>query len=146
MKQFRPLTTALLTAAALAAPSAAHASSDVTVYLALSVGTYAPTGAACQLSVPAGANGLTVLEAATARPCIVQYSTASFPCCGTFVTCIDFVCGTPLTTTHGTYWNMYENGVSTSYGVNGFSADDGDVLGFAYKVYCFDVVCPPDLG
>lgn len=130
-------------AAALAALATPAHAADVTVGFALSVGTYAPTGAACPVSVPAGADGIAVLDAAVARACITSYSTVTYPGFGTFVTCIDNVCGQPGTGTAGTYWNMYENGVSTGYGVDGFSAGAGDELGFAYRVFCFAAVCPP---
>ena len=139
--------TLALSAAALALaglPSTAHADHTVTVSLAISAGRYAPTGAACEVVVDAGADGIAVLEAAKARLCIVSYR-ATPTAFGTFVSCIDEVCGGVLTPTTGTYWNMYENGVSTWYGVDGFSAQGGDELAFAYKPYCFDVVCPPDL-
>jgi hypothetical protein len=135
-------TLALAGLLALGATTPAQAS-DVTVRFALSAGTYAPTGAACELSVPEGASGLAVLDAAVARACIVSYATESYPEFGTFVTCIDFVCGQALTATHGTYWNMYDGGGSASYGVDGFVATDGAELGFAYQVYCFDAICPP---
>ena len=141
---FRPLALALA-AVALTATAPAHAD-GVTVSLALSAGRYAPTGAACAVTVAAGDNGIAVLDAAKAKGCIVSYETVTYPGFGTFVTCIDAVCGSAVTGGTGTYWNMYENAVSTAYGVDGFVADAGDELGFAYKAYCFAAVCPPDLG
>ena len=114
----------------------AHAESAVTVNLALSAGTYAPTGAACALSVSAGADGLAVLDAAVAAHCITSYETQSFPF-GTYVSCIDSVCASVLTGNAGTYWEMTENGAATAFGVDGFSADSGDVLGFDYTGYAF---------
>lgn len=129
---------AVTTMAALVTP--AHASS-VTVKFGLSAGTYAPTGAACALNVAAGADGVAVLDAAVAAHCLVSYDTVTFPGFGTFVTCLDEVCGEALTGTVGTYWNMYENSASTSYGVDLFTADDGDELVFAYQDYCFEAVC-----
>lgn len=134
------ITLAALALAAVATP--AHAA-DVTVSLALSAGRHAPTGSACTLTVPAGADGIAVLDAAVARACITSYQTVTYPGFGTFVTCVDSVCGQSGTGTVGTYWNMYENGVSTGYGVDGFTADAGDELGFAYQVFCFAAVCPP---
>ena len=132
-------------ALALAAAAPAHAA-NVTVTLSVSAARYARTGAACTLSVPAGANGIAVLDAAVAQGCLVSYDTVTYPGFGTFVTCLDQVCGNATAGSVGTYWNMYENGVSTGYGVDAFSAASGDDLGFAYKVYCFAAVCPPDLG
>jgi hypothetical protein len=138
--KLRTLAVALTAALATAAP--AHAAPTVTVSLAVSAGTYAPTGAACGLVVDAGADGVAVLDAAVAARCIVSYRTQTFPGFGTFVSCIDEVCGTALTGATGTYWNMSENGASTAYGVDGFSADAGDELGFAYRAYCFEALCP----
>lgn len=137
--------TVLAAALAVAAATPAQAA-NVTVTLSLSAARYAPTGAACTLSVPAGANGVTVLNAAVAKGCLVSYDTVTYPGFGTFVTCLDEVCGNATAGSVGTYWNMYDNGVSTGYGVDGFTAANGDDLGFAYKVYCFAAVCPPDLG
>jgi hypothetical protein len=116
----------------------AHATT-VTVSFGLSAGTYAPTGAACPLAVTSGANGIAVLNAAVAAHCLVSYDTVTYPGFGTFVTCLDSVCGEALTGNAGTYWNMYENGVSTAYGVDGFTAANGKELVFAYQAYCF---CP----
>ena len=130
--KLRLLTATLATVAVTALP--AHAN-DVTVTFGVSAGTYVPTSAACPLTVAAGANGVDVLEAAVAKGCITSYQTVAFEF-GTFVSCIDDVCGqtvaAPPVASAGTYWNMYENGVSTWYGVDGFSAEDGDELAFAY--------------
>lgn len=138
--KIRSLALAAAVAAAVATP--AHAA-NVTVSLALSAGRHAPTGAACTLSVPAGADGVAVLDAAVAQGCLLSYDTVTYPGFGTFVTCLNEVCGHAGTGTVGTYWNMYENGASTWYGVDGFVADAGDELGFAYQAFCFEVVCPP---
>ena len=135
-----------LAAAALAAAAVPAHADGVSVSLALSAGRYAPTGAACTVSVPSGSNGLAVLNAAQQAGCVVSYQTVTYPGFGTFVTCIDEVCGNATLGSVGTYWNMYDNGASAAYGVDGFSAQAGDELGFAYKAYCFEVVCPPDLG
>ena len=144
MKEAPPLFTRLAVAAtALAALATPAHAADVTVQFSVTVGAYAPTGAACTLTVPAGADGLAVLNAAVARACITSYDTQTFPGFGTFVTCINNVCGQPGNGTIGTYWNMYENGVSTSYGVDGFTSNAGDELAFAYRVFCFAAVCPP---
>lgn len=134
---------ALALAGAVAVP--VHAA-DVTVTFGVSAGRYAPTGAACALSVPAGSDGVAVLDAAVARGCLVSYDTVTYPGFGTFVTCLNEVCGNDTTAGVGTYWNMYDNAVSTPYGVDGFTADPGDELVFTYRTYCFAAVCPPDLG
>jgi hypothetical protein len=126
---------ALAAVALVAAP--AHADANVTVSLALSAGTYVPTGAACALSVPAGADGIAVLDAAVAAHCITSYDTQTFVGIGTYVSCIDSVCARTLTGNAGTYWEMTENGAATAYGVDGFTAGAGDVLGFDYTGYAF---------
>jgi hypothetical protein len=124
-------------ATTLGAAAPAHATTYVTVHFGLSAGTYAPTGVACSLTVPAASDGVAVLDAAVASHCIVSYHTVTYTGFGTFVDCIDEVCGQFLTGSAGTYWNMYENGTSTAYGVDGFAADSGDELVFAYQEYCF---------
>ncbi|MDQ1712683.1 MAG: hypothetical protein QOE45_2133 [Frankiaceae bacterium] len=128
--------------AALGGAAPAHAATTVPVSFSLSAAAYAPTGAACGLTIDQGADGIAVLDAAVAAHCITSYAVVTFPGFGTFVSCIDEVCGTALTGTTGTYWNMYENGASTAYGVDGFVADAGDDLGFAYRAYCFEAACP----
>jgi hypothetical protein len=138
----RLLAAAIAAAALGGVPGPAHALAPVHVTFGLSAGTYAPTGAACSLTVDAGADGIAVLDAAQAAHCIVSYRTVTYPGFGTFVTCIDEVCGEAATGASGTYWNMYENGASTAYGVDGFVADEGDDLTFAYQAYCFESVCP----
>jgi hypothetical protein len=142
MVKARLLVAALAAVAAGSVASPAHALAPVHVTFGLSAGQYAPTGTACSLTVDGGADGLAVLDAAQAAHCIVSYRTVSFPDFGTFVTCIDEVCGQVATGASGTYWNMYDNGTSAAYGVDGFVADEGDELVFAYQAYCFEVVCP----
>jgi hypothetical protein len=46
-----------------------------TVTVGFGFGTIASTAAACQLSVPTGANGFAVLDAAVAKGCITSYKT-----------------------------------------------------------------------
>jgi len=91
--------------------------------------TDALTYATCSVAVPEGADGIDVLSQAQREGCIESYEATSFPE-GTFLDCIDGICGTPAT-----YWRMTENGVSTSYGVDGFQAQAGDVLGFSYTTW-----------
>ena len=130
----RKIAGALAAAAALtfAFTIPSHASGTVNVQLALGAATTPVTGAACTLQVPAGANGLTVLDAAVAKKCIASYKASDFGF-GHFVECINEVCGAPAEAMYATYWSMYENGAVTwDYGVDGFSAQEGDVLGFSY--------------
>ena len=114
--------------------------SGVDVQLAVSAGTYLPTGAACTVSVPAGSNGLTVLDAAKAKGCIDSYETRAYSY-GTFVSCLDGVCdasvlsGDPVWA--GTYWGLYRNGQYSWTGIGDMSFQAGDVLGLAYEAYAF---------
>lgn len=120
---------AAIVVALVASPASA---AQVTVRFGLSVGAYAPTGAACPVKVPAGANGVTVLKAAKAKHCILSYQLQSYPGLGRFVRCINGLCGIdrPIFLT---YWAMYENGGYTPYGVDGFRANAGDELVFTYR-------------
>lgn len=131
MHRFRvSLAAAALAGAGLFGLSAAPAeASTVTVKLGITAGAYAPTGAACTLEVSPGANGMSVLGAAVAKGCIVSYQTTTYAGYGTFVRCVNEVCQVNEATT---FWMMSENGVATSYGVDGFSAQDGDELTFTY--------------
>lgn len=120
---------------------------NVEVKFGISAGYWLPTGAACTVSVPAGASGVAVLDAALANLCIAEYSLRYFTCCGNFVYSINFVPGPvdgdPLGTT---FWMMFENGAATGYGVDGFSADPGDELVFAYAAWPPCLVVPPLCG
>jgi len=124
---------ALLAASVLAVVgvSLPASASSVTVKLAISVEHKAPTGSLCPVQVPAGANGIAVLNAAVKKHCIVSYKTQSFPGFGDFVRCIDRICEIDKPTFIA-YWAMYENGHFTSYGVDGFVANPGDILAFVY--------------
>lgn len=135
--RIRLLTAALVAATATTVGTAmpAHAA-GVNVTFGLSAGTWAPTGAACSLFVEAGADGTAVLDAAVAAHCIVSYR-ATATSFGTYIECIDEVCAEPAAPNAGSYWSMFENGAETGYGVDGFSAGEGDDLTFAYTGYAF---------
>jgi hypothetical protein len=122
------LAAALFASVGVSIPASA---STVTVKLSLSVGVKAPTGRLCPVQVPAGSNGIAVLDAAKAKHCIVSYKTSYFSGFGHFVRCIDGICEIDKPVFLA-YWAMYENGQFTSYGVDGFVADPGDVLSFVY--------------
>lgn len=103
-------------------------SSTVSVTLRISVGepTASPQYKACGVTVAAGDDGVDVLEAAKVSGCISGY-TVTPSTFGNYVSCIDGVCEAVAT-----YWRMTENGSLTSYGVDDFQANAGDVLGFSY--------------
>lgn len=102
-------------------------SGNVSVTLRLSVAEpfASPQIKSCTVSVAAGADGVAVLSAATPS-CISGYTAPSTPY-GRYVSCIDGICEAAVT-----YWRMTENGSLTGYGVDDFSANAGDVLGFSY--------------
>lgn len=132
----RTLLSACLVALLLALAVPSYASS-VAVTLKVTYGKpnlVSATGAECAVTVPAGSNGITVLQEAVAKGCISSYQTTTYGN-GNFVSCIDYVCGAVAT-----YWAMRENGTYTSYGVDGFTAEPGDVLWFAYEEF---VTCYP---
>lgn len=108
----------------------AHAA-NVTVTFGLSAGVHAATGTACPVSVPAGADGISVLDAAKAKGCIVSYHKQHYSG-GDLVDCINEVCGAPPEAMYATYWSMYVDGKATIYGVNDFRAADGKDLAFVY--------------
>lgn len=137
------------TLAALAATAAvtlgssapSHATATVNVQLAIGAVVGLPAGL-CNLQVPAGADGLAVLDAGIANDCIESYKTTTYDS-GAFVDCINDICGAPAEAAYITYWGMFENGVATWYGVSDFTAEEGDVLGFSYTTWATFLVPTP---
>lgn len=129
----RSLFVATLIAVSLGAVPA-HAA-PVTVDFGLAAGAYAPTGAACQVSVPSGANGVVVLDAAVAKGCILSYDTTTFAGFGTFVRCVDEVCGEEASGFFLTYWKLYVNGRPATAGVDAFRATAGSSLVLSYTTW-----------
>lgn len=122
---------------ALAAVPAAGATDSVTVTLLVDIEGQSAL-AECDVLVPAGANGRVVLAEAVAIGCIDSYEIREYSF-GGFVTCINGLCGidAPTSVALGfdwpiSYWAMSENGQPTTYGVDGFEANAGDVLQFSY--------------
>jgi hypothetical protein len=103
----------------------------VTVRFGISVGAPTPLSAFCPVRVPAGADGLAVLDAARARRCILSYRAEYYPGLGHYIRCIDGICAIDRPVFLA-YWAMFENGRYTSYGVDGFRANAGDRLVFVY--------------
>ena len=134
---------AALAAAPLVTGPAAQADGNVTVNFGLAAGTHAPTGAACPVSVPAGSNGLTVLDAAVAKGCIVSYSKVDDPSFGAFVTCINEVCGAPAEALYLTYWGLYVDGAESQVGVSSYGAENGDEMVFSYTSWAGYLVPKP---
>lgn len=114
---------------------------NVTVNLKLgAVGYEVPVKHCLSLSVPAGAGGAAVLNAAVAARCIDSYKTQSFGG-STFVTCVDpgpaEICqqGDGLVS----FWAYYKNGYTQTASIDRFNAAAGDELGLVYTNF---LVCP----
>lgn len=129
--------TLLVVATAVGALPAGAASSTVPVTLRISAAEPATTAelATCTMTVADGADGITVLDAAVTAGCIDSYETQTYAGIGTFVRCIDGLCGAPDEALNLTYWRMTENGSLTAYGVDDFTAESGDELGFSYTTW-----------
>lgn len=130
-----------LLALSLALVPAAQATGNVTVLVKISAGTYLAPGELCPVSVPAGANGAAVLDAAVAARCITSWHGIDYGF-DTFVDCIDGVCGhdtgevdPSLQYFEGTYWEFSVNEHSASTGIGGYHAADLDIFGFTYQDY-----------
>jgi len=111
---------------------------DVTVTLQIDATAYPliPESKTCVVSVPEGSDGKVMLTAATASGCIAGWTATYSATVGAFF--LDGVdgrralCDTPLWLVHCTYWNLGVNGVSSSTGIDGWSAAEGDSYSFTY--------------
>ena len=119
-------------AASVAVP--AHAA-PVSVGFGLAAGTHLPTGAACQLSVPQGADGIVVLNAAVDAGCIVSYEKVEDPTFGAFITCINEICQAPAEAMSITYWRLFIDGSPAAVGISSYEAAAGDELVFSYTTW-----------
>lgn len=124
-----------LVAAAVASGAMPAQAANVTVEFGLAAGTHAPTGALCPVSVPAGADGVAVLDAAVEEGCIVSYDTVTDPTFGAYVTCIDEVCQAPAEAMTITYWKLFIDGAAATQGVSFYEAGAGDELVFSYTTW-----------
>jgi hypothetical protein len=133
LKRVITLSISLLLAVTFFTTFEARALSNVTVTFRTSLANRIATKDLCNVNVPEGADGVAVFDAAIKGGCLQSYQLSHFGS-DDFVDCLDSICGEP-----GTYWAMYENGSYTSYGVRGFSANQGDELWFNYEQYlsCF---------
>lgn len=121
-----PLLAALLLAVPLAGAAAA---ADVVVNLRVNAGTAdAPAWRECDVAVPEAADGGIVLDQAVANGCILEWSSATFPGFGRYVTSIDHV-GEAV----ATYWAFYIGGEYATVGIDDYAAADGDALQFTYE-------------
>lgn len=115
----------------------AHAAGSVTVVLTTTgANGDAETAAACELDVPQGADGVALFDAAVADGCIDSYRTQTHPQFGTLVTCVDGVCdGADAFGVNCLFWVWFENGTFPPYGVDGYTADDGDVVSWVLEPF-----------
>lgn len=96
-----------------------------------------PGTASCQVSLPAGADGLTLLDQATADGCITGWE-GQQSAFGTFVTAIDDLQApgaSCLAYTAGVcdWWEHSVNGQTVSYPPEGYTAADGDQVSWLYR-------------
>jgi hypothetical protein len=118
-------------AATLAAPPAQ--ATDVTVHLDVTVLNAAPL-ADCDVTVPAGSNVGVVLDQAVEDGCILEWSNASFPGFGRYVTSIDHVHEAVAT-----YWAFYVDGEYSDFGIDSTFVEEGASYRFDYTQWVVPV-------
>lgn len=126
MNPIRNIVLALLLLAP-ALPNAAAAETTVTLVVDTIAGQ--PQIAACEVSVPAGSNVETVLDAALAQGCIVQWScSVLFSSPGNcFLDSIDFVLAPGLPT----WWAFRVNGELSDVGISQKTVVGGETIRFS---------------
>lgn len=123
-----------LAIALLLAAVPAHGQGGVTI--TLDVDALGLDHKTCDVVVLAGSDAAAVLDAAVESGCLLSWSGTQYSF-GRFVDCIDEVCGNGAAIFAGTYWSLSVNGEEASYGVDGYQAVHGDVIGFDYQTYAF---------
>lgn len=134
----------LLTLALVFAPVAGRAATNVPVTLRSATLAYANADVVCQVSIPAGSNGLVVLDAAVAKGCVKKYETTTFGT-GKFLQCLDDGingnrCGDPGPG-YLRYWAFREDcNYVQDHGLEGFVATANKELSLTYEIsYAFAV-------
>lgn len=137
----------------VAAVGTAQAQSSVTVHLIVETNAGAsqnldpgqtsalPGTAECDVQVPEGADGGVVLDQAVADLCILEWDYQNYDCCGRFVTSIDGLRADGFTCLLWAedvadvcdWWEHHVNGTAVSYGIDGYSAQDGDTVRWEYR-------------
>jgi len=134
---------AVLAAASLTSGPSAASASGVPVRLEVSVGHHSPPGplyASCEVTVPAGADGLAVLDAAVASGCISSYETSEFAGFGRYVACIDAVC--QVADGLVSFWALFYEDAFAETGIEGFEAAAGRQIELTYTTLnCWVGVC-----
>lgn len=134
---------AVAIAAATVVP--AQAAATVAVTLDVSLGDDRVDHARCGLTVPAGADGFDILDAAVAKGCIDSYESVDYGAYGRFLTCIDGICGVdaptwalPVPVAYaGSTWNLTINDRFATVGLDAYAARAGDEVGLTYTAYLF---------
>ena len=114
----------LTLATLLAAP--VQATTNVTVHLDVTILDTA-TLADCDVTVPSGSNVGDVLDQAVDDGCILEWSNATFPDYGRYVTSIDYVHEAVAT-----YWAFYVNGTYSDFGIDSTIVAENATYGFDY--------------
>ncbi len=128
--RYRVLWLLLIIGLMMSLPGAANTQVDVT--LVISNWSYQLEETSCTVTVPAGSDGLAVLDAAKTSGCIASYTAVYYPEYNdSFIDCINDRCTESVPPFRA--WTMRENCVLTSYGAQGYSADHGDELSFTYE-------------
>lgn len=141
----------LMTVLLLPAMAAAGASQPETATISLVVETQAsataglpagdlheaPGHAACQVLVPVGSDGGVVLDQATADGCISGWDHTTFAG-ERFVSSIDGLGAPGLTCLLFTvgvcdFWEHSVNDRTAAFGIDGYTAEDGDAIGWLYR-------------
>lgn len=131
-----------LLAAFLLVPLAPFAAGEdvetVTVTLEVNLGTSnAPLYKNCAVTVPEDSTVGQVLDQAVVDECLLEWSAASFPGLGRYVSSIDHV-----REAVATYWSFWVNGAYSDYGIDSTLVEEGDIVRFSYVEW----VVPYTLG
>lgn len=145
-------TTLLLAAAVLAPALSASAEDPEIADVHLVVETHAavragltpsdvpqetPGTGECDVQVPVEADGAAVLDAAVEKDCIVEWDHEEFDG-ARFVTSIDRLRAPGLTCLAFAvgicdWWEFSVNGQTAGYGIDGYTAEDGDQIDWLYR-------------
>lgn len=151
LRTFSLVAAALVATAAAPLSNAELAPSDATVAF---WADFVPTGGQaladrCQLTLPAGADGVAVLDAAVAAGCIDGYTLTPFGN-DVFLECVDgagpkpeicTVCPPPFLAC--AYWALYYDGFYASEGLRGFHAGEERELGLSFEAFPASLVPAP---
>jgi hypothetical protein len=132
----------MVVASGLAGTTAADVDGNVAVGFGISAGPVDSTAAACPLSVPSGADGISVLEAAVLNGCIESYETfrSASPPNHILVRCINGVCRESESLNPLSWPPCWSDRRWLSEALDAFRATDGGEL--VVRLY-WSIVCHP---